>query len=95
MKELFSLKFALDNKIQILKLASMPVEQYLELNFDKGIYKPPCTWIINNIEYFLQLTEDTLDPDLNCFTFVDGIESFGDYLITELDFAINKVKHLK
>lgn len=95
MKELFSLKFALDNKIQILKLASMPIEQYLELNFDNGIYKPPCTWIINNIEYFLPLREDTIDPDLRCFTFANGIETFGDYLLSELNFAINKVKYLK
>lgn len=96
MKELFSLKFALDNKIQILKLASMPVEQHLELEFDKnGIYQPPAKWVIGDIYYHLQLRSDTIDPDLDCFTYADNEEIFGDYLISELNISINKVKHLK
>ena len=95
MKKLFSLQFAIENKVQILKLASMPVKQYLELNFENGEYKPPCNWVINDIYYFLPLKEDTINPDLKCFSFVDDIESFGDYLISELKLAINKIKHSK
>lgn len=92
MKELFSLEFAIDNRIQVIKLDSMPAEQHLELDFENGIYKPPCRWMINDICYFLPLREDTIDINLKCFTYVDGIESFGDYLVSELNFAITKIK---
>lgn len=94
MKELFSLKFALDNKIQILKLASMPVEQHLELEFDKnGIYQPPAKWVIGEIYYNLQLRSDTIDPDLDCFTYADNEEFFGDYIYNELVDKIREVKN--
>lgn len=95
MKEAFSLKFAIENKIQVIKLISMPIEQHLELNFENGIYKPPCKWVINDIYYFLPLREDTIDINLKCFTYIDRIETFGEYLLSELNLLINKSKRSK
>lgn len=95
MKEPFSLKFVLDNKIQIIKLTSMEQKHHLELNFEDGIYKPPSILFINDVYYFLPISEEVLHPDLRCFTYDEGIESFGDYLLSELNISINKVKHSK
>ena len=95
MKEPFSFKFVIENKIQILKLASMPSAHHLELNFEEGIYKSPSILCINEVYYNLPLTEDTVPPDLKCFTYADGVETFGDYLLSELYLTINKVKYSK
>lgn len=86
----FSFKFIMENKITKVKMANMPVEQHLELEFDdNGSYIPPAKWIIGNVYYNLPLRSDTIPSDEEVFAFVD-LNTFGDYLLSELNYCINK-----
>lgn len=92
----FSFKFIIENKITRVKMANMPVEQHLELEFDnEGNYIQPAKWCIGSVYYNLPLRADTIDINLKCFTYVDGIEVFGEYLLSELNLLINKTKYSK
>lgn len=47
------------------------------------------------IYYNLLLSEDTIDLELECFTYADNEKSLGDYLLSELYLAITNTKGLK
>lgn len=92
--QIFSLKFILQNKITKVKMINMPVGHYLELEYDnKGNYIPPAKWVIRDIYYNLPLRPDTIATDLECFSLFD--ETFGDYLLSEVYYMINKLKPSK
>lgn len=96
MVQVFSFRHVCENKISKVRMLDMPVGQYFELDFDRnGIYQTPCRLIIGDIYYNTPLRFDTIDPDLECFTYADNEEFFGDYLYLELIEFIKNLKNIK
>lgn len=94
MGQVFSFRYVCENKISKVRMVDMPVGQYFELDFDRnGIYQSPCRLIIGDIYYNTPLRFDTIDPDLDCFTYTDNEETFGDYIYNELMDKIKEVKN--
>lgn len=94
MGQVFSFRYVCENKISKVRMATMPGEQHLELEFDNaGEYVSPAKWVIGEIYYNLPLRSDTINPDLECFAYADNEETFGDYVYNELMDKIREVKN--